>query len=320
MSNGTQGGRSLDAHKIEAANVGFHTSFNNRLGKAESVFRKLATVVETSDLIDRQVWITSTPKMRRWVGDKVLTKLRAESHPILTYPHEASLEIPKHDLLNDKLGLWSPKINQIADAYGEAIDELVIAMLAAGTTGTSLGACYDGQNLLDSDHTALSIGGTSQSNIVDGALDADAYAEAWEKYRGIKDENGVPVNVAGRRMTLVVGPANAVVAREILTQTFGTGGVQNLDAGSADLIITPWLSAGTLTIGGTSVTVAGTEWFLIPENSSAILVHIKRTPEFLAVESGEFSFRTGKYLYGIEAEFGAAYGLWQEIVGGDGVA
>ena len=318
MSTGTQGGRSLDAHKIEAAYVGFHKTFNNRLQKAESVFRRLATVVETTDLVDRQVWLQSAPKMRRWIGDKILHKLRAESHPIVTYPHEASLEIPKHDILNDKLGLWTPKINDMVDAYGWALDELVIAMLAAGVAGPALGATYDGQNLIDTEHTALSIGGVSQENFVDGVLDADAYAEAWAKYRSIKDENGVPVNVAGRRMTLVVGPENAVVAREILNQDFGTNGVRNLDQGTADLLITPWLGAGTLTIGGTDVTVLGTEWFLIPEGSSAILVHLKRGPEFLAVETGEFAFRTGKYLYGIEAEFGAAYGLWQEIVGGDG--
>ncbi len=318
MPNGTQGGRSLDSHKIEAAYVGFHKTFNDRLQKAESVFSRIATVVQTTELVDRQVWLGSTPKMRRWVGDKVLHKLRAESHPIVTYPHEASLEVPKHDILNDKLGLWQSKINDMVDAYSWALDELVVGMLAAGVDGTDLGASYDGQNLIDTDHTALSIGGTSQSNFVDGALDADAYAEAWEKFRGIKDENGVPVNVAGRRMTLIVGPANAVAAREILNQDFGTNGVRNLDQGTADLIITPWLGAGTLNIGGTSVTVLGTEWFLIPEGSAAILVHLKRAPEFLAVETGEFAFRTGKYLYGVEAEFGAAYGLWQEIVGGDG--
>jgi phage major head subunit gpT-like protein len=318
MSTGTQGGRSLDAHKIEAAYVGFHKTFNNRLQKADSIYQKLATVVQTSDLIDRQVWLSSTPKMRRWVGDKVLNKLRAESHPIVTHPHEASLELPKHDILNDKLGLWMPKVNDMVDAYQWALDELCVAMLCAGVAGTDLGAAYDGQNLIDTDHTALSIGGASQTNHVGGALDADAYAEAWQKYRSIKDENGIPVNVAGRRMTLVVGPENAVVAREIVNQDFATGGVRNMEQGTADLMITPWLAAGTLNIGGVEITVNGTEWFLIPEGSSAILIHIKRPPEFLAVETGEFAFRTGKYLYGIEAEFGAAYGLWQEIAGGPG--
>jgi phage major head subunit gpT-like protein len=318
LSQGGQGGRSLDTSKLEAAYVGFHKLFNNRLGKAASVHKAIATVVETDNVLDRQVWVTNTPKMRRWVGDKTLHKLRAESHPVVTQPHEASVEIPKHDILNDRLGLWKPKINDLADGYDWALDELAVTMYAAGIAGVALGTTYDGQNLVDTDHTALSVGGTSQSNKVTGAFTAAKYAEAWTKYLGLVDENGVPINVAGRRMKLVVGPAWREVARDIVDQQTQANGEQNMDRGTADLIVTPWISARTVNVLGVSVTLTGLEWFMIPEGSSAVLIHVKRTPEFLSVEEGEFAFRTGKYLYGIEAEFGAAYGLWQEVVGGPG--
>lgn len=318
MATGTQGGRSLNAAKIEAAYVGFHKTFVDRLRAAPSIYQRLATVVETDELLDRQVWLTGTPKMRRWVGDKVLHKLNAESHPIATEPHEASLEVAKHHILNDKLGLYRPKINRMADGYGWALDELVIGMLAAGVAGSALGTTYDGQNLIDTDHTATSGGGTAQSNLVAGALSQATYDDAWEAYLGLKDENGIPVNAAGSRMTLVVGPANRGPAREIIEKESTADG-DNLNRGTADLIVTPWLTARTVNVKGVDVTITGTEWFILPADSSAILVHVKRAPEFLSVEDGEHAFRTGKYLYGIEAEFGAAYGLWQEVVGGPGV-
>jgi len=318
LSAGSQGGRSLDASKIEAAYVGFHKTFNGRIGHAESIHQRIATVVTTTDLVDRQVWLGATPKMRRWIGDKVLNKLRAESHPIVTGPYEASLEIPKHDLLNDKLSLYVPKINALADAYSWALDELAIGMLCAGVAGTSLGTTYDGQNLIDTDHTASSAGGTSQTNHVAGAFSASTYNEAFTKLLKLKDENGIPANVAGRRMTLLVGPAWREVARDILDQQTQSSGESNMDRGTSDLIVTQWLTAGTIKVNGVSVTITGTEWFLLPSDSTAVLIHVKRTPEFLRVEDGEYAFRTGKYLYGIEAEFGAAYGLWQEIAGGPG--
>ena len=318
MSAGSQGGRSLDAAKIEAAYVGFHKTFNNRIGTAESVHKRIATVVETTDLVDRQVWLGATPKMRRWIGDKVLNKIRAESHPIVTGPYEASLEVPKHDILNDKLGMWRPKINMIADAYDWALDELAVGMLAAGVAGTALGTTYDGQNLIDTDHTASSAGGTSQTNHVAGAFTATTYNEAYTKLLKITDENGTPANTAGRRMTLLVGPTWRQVARDIIDQQTQASGETNMDRGTADLIVTEWLAARTIKVNGVSVTITGNEWFLLPSNSTSILIHVKRTPEFLAVEDGEYAFRTGKYLYGIEAEFGAAYGLWQEIASGPG--
>lgn len=319
LANATPGGKSLDASKFEAAYVGYHTTFHNRLGTYRSFGRSIATVVETDNIVDRQVWLTKTPKMRPWLGDKVLHKLRAESHPIVTTPQEASVEIPKKDLENDKLGLYRPAIARMADAYEWAIDELVIGMLVAGVQGIALGATYDGQNLIDTDHTALSGGGAAQSNKVTGAFTQTVYNTAWTRYLSLKDENGTPINIAGRRMKLVVGPALREVARDIIDQQTAANGETNMDRGTADLIVTPYLTAGNvININGVTVTVTGTEWFLIAEESSSILVHVKQPPVFLSVEEGEFAFRTGIWLYGIEAEFGAAYGLWQEVVGGPG--
>ena len=318
MSNGTQGGRSLDASKIEAAYVGFHTTFHNRLQKVTGIHLVVATMVTTTELVDRQVWLTNNPKMRRWIGDKVLSKLRAESHPIVTAPHEASIEVPKHDILNDRLGLYGGRISSMAEAYGWALDELAVSFLAAGIAGSALGTTYDGQNLIDTDHTALSVGGTSQSNLANGAFDDGVYEDALEKLYSIVDENGVPVNVAGKRLKLIHGPANAVAVNTVLVQTTLANGESNRNAGTADPVMTPWLAARTVIVNGVTVTITGTEWFLTFDGSTALIIHIKRTPEFLSVEEGDYAFMTGKYKYGIEAEFGAAYGLWQEIVGGDG--
>ena len=313
------GGRSLDSNKTEAAYVGFHKTFHDRLAAGQPIANRIATIVDTDQLVDRQVWLTKNPKMRQWLGDKVLNKFRSESHPIVTSPYESSVEVPKFDMENDRLGLYRPRIATMADSFGIALDELVIGMLVAGVNGISLGSTYDGQNLIDTDHTALSGGGTAQSNRVTGALSATTYNTAWTRLLSLVDENGTPVNGAGRRMTLLVGPANREVARDIIDQQTQANGESNMDRGTADLIVTPWIRAGTMVVNGVSVTLTGNEWFLIPEGSSAILVHVKQRPIFLSVEDGAFVFMHGIYLYGTEAQFGAAYGLWQEIVGGPGV-
>lgn len=315
------GGRGLDSYKAEAAYVGYHKTFADRLNgmQADHIYPRIAQVVETDDLLDVQVWLTRNPKMRRWEGDKVLSKYRVESHPVRTAPHEASVEVPKKDIKNDRLGLYKPRIQSLADSYGLALDELAITMIAAGIAGTALGTTYDGQNLVDTDHTVLSVGGTAQSNKVTGALSAATLATARRRFLEFMDENGQPVNTAGKRMTLVVGPANEDIALDILVAKTLANGAQNVDAGSMELVVTPWLTGRTVVINGVSVTITGTEWFIIPEGSSAVIIQVKEGPEFLSVEDGPLAFIQGTYLYGIEAEFGAAYGLWQEIVGGPGV-
>jgi phage major head subunit gpT-like protein len=314
-----QGGRSPDAAKIEAAYIGFSTALHNKLNRADALFRMLATVNETDNVLDTQIFLQNNPKMRLWLGDKVLNQYRGESFPVVTKPHEASVMVPKNDIINDRFGLYSGRINSMGDAYNWALDDMVIGAICAGIAGTSLGTTYDGQNLVDTDHTALSIGGTNQSNKVTGALSETVYQTAIQRFMTMVDENGVPYSVAGKRMKLIVGPANRDVAMKIINQPFQASGASNIYQGTADLIVTPWIASRTTNILGTSVTLTGTEWALLPEGSSAVIAQIKRGPQFLAVEDGALAFMSGKYLYGIEAEFGFAYGLWQEVVGGPGV-
>lgn len=329
LSNGIrQGGSSPDAAKIEAAYIGFGTYLNNYFQRATSAWRGLAKVIDSDDLIHTELFLDSVPKMRLWEGDKVLNQIRGENLSIQTRPFEASCVIGKGDIINDRYGIYLDKIKQMGQAYDWHMMEMVIGMLIAGLQGTALGTTYDGQNLIDTDHTFLGNGtGTQQSNKVTGPFSATVYQAAWNAFLTFKDEYNTPINVitpdldaskSNRKMYLLHGPANRIAVRQVLTQEWIPSLQQNLDAGSAIPVLLPWLTAGTYTVMGVPVTLTGTEWFLLPENSAAVLIQRKRQPQFLSVEEGEFTFRTGKYLYGLESEDGAAYGMWQEVVGGPG--
>lgn len=304
-SNGTQGGRSLDHQKIEAAYVGYHTEFEARLKKIAPAYERLAAVVDTDREVDTQVWLSSNPSLQEWIGPKESIKYRGESHTIRTKPWYSSVLVPMHDVMNDRLGLYKAKIARMAEAYGERIDKLWIDMLVAGVTGTTLGATYDGQNLIDTDHTHLGIGGTSQSNKVTGALSTTTLNEALDKFASIVDEFGNPIGVTPRY--LLHGLSNRNTAAKLLGQGTLASGEQNFDS-----------THGIIPVLHPRIT--STQWFLLPEGSSSVIIHRKSGPIFKAVDNPEDSFvyDTGMFKYGIEAEFGAAYGLWQEVVGGPG--
>lgn len=308
MSGGDGGGRSYDGSKIEAAYIGFRRDFQGRLMKAAPLYDRLFTIVDTDNMVDTQLWINSSPKMRRWVGEKVLHKARAESHPITTEPYEASALVPKHDVINDRFGLYADYVAGMADSYEDALDELAFSMLLAGIAGSSLGTTYDGQNLIDTDHTMRSadsgVLAQQQSNFVDGALSQSVFVSALQRFADMVNENGTPLKVVPRY--LVAGPANSHAVKLITQQNIQATGEQNLYAGSVVPVISP--------------RITGTQWCLLPENSSAIIIHRKRAPEFLAADNPNDSgiIATGQFIYSVEAEFGAGYGLWQEIVGGDG--
>lgn len=316
------GGTSPDEQKVEVAYVGFNTRLNNRLSTYESFYQRLATVIDSPNLIDRSIWLNALPVMRMWTGPKVIERISAESHPIVTRPHEVSIAIGKGTIMNDQLSLYGPAIDRLGEAYPNALDDLVITFLCAGIQGTSLGACYDGQNLIDTDHTFRSsdtgVSAFQYSNKVTGAFTAAVFQSAVNAFRTLKNEKGIPVNVGKGPMMLVHGPANRIPVRNVLKQDIATGLVQNLDKDTAIPVEVPWIQARTTRVLGTSITLTGLEWFLMPQGSSAVLLQRKRAAEFLSVEEGYQSFMDGVYYYGLEAEFGGAYGLPQEIVGGPG--
>lgn len=324
LSGVRQGGSSPDAAKIEAASIAFGSSLNNRLQRPDVLHTQFAKLLRTNKLLNVELWLNSIPKMRLWEGDKVLSMFTAEQLRIITRPHEASVMIPKGDIINDELGLYTDKINSLGDSYMWHLDEMLICMLIGGLQGTAFGTTYDGQNLIDVDHTFRGNGtGPTYSNKVTGAFSATTYRQAWNLFLQMKDENGLPLQpMGGKRLTLLHGPANRDAVRTVLQQENIVGvTASNIDKGTATPYCSEWITAGaTYSLFGQTVTLTGLEWFLIPQGSSAVMIQIKRDPEFLAVDRGddEFTFRTGKLLYGLESEDGAAYGMPQEIVGGPG--
>jgi hypothetical protein len=320
------GGTSPDEQKVEIAYVGFGTRLANRLQTYESFFSRLATVVDSPNLINREIWLNALPVMRMWLGPKVIERISAENTPIVTRPHEVSIAIGKGTLQNDQLGLYGQLVDKLAEAYPNALDDLVITMLCAGIQGTALGATYDGQNLIDTDHVFRSadagVAAFQYSNKVTGAFSASVYQSAVNLYKTLKNEYGVPVNVGGGPMMLVHGPANRILVRNVLKlDTASIGGFvlpQNLDKDTAISVEVPWIQARTTRVLGTSVTLTGLEWFLMPKQSTAVILQRKSMSGLLSVEDGYQNFMTALNYYGMEAEFGAGYGLPQEIVGGPG--
>jgi hypothetical protein len=320
------GGTQPDEQKVEIAYVGFNTRLANRLKTYESYYERLATVVDSPNLIDRSIWLNALPVMQMWLGPKRISQISAENLPIVTRPHEVSISMGKGTLMNDMLGLYAPHIDRLAEAYPNALDDLVITMLCAGIQGTALGACYDGQNLIDTDHVFRSndagVAAFQYSNKVTGAFSAAVYQSAVNLFKTLKNENGIPVNVGKGPMLLVHGPANRIAVRNVLRlDTASIGGFvlpQNLDKDTAIPVEVPWIQARTTRVLGTSVTLTGLEWFLMPRGSTAVILQRKSLSGLLSVEQGYQNFMTGMNYYGLEAEFGAAYGLPQEIVGGPG--
>lgn len=298
-------GAFLDRAKVEAAFVVFSTIFDMKLRNTPTIYEKIATVLPgVSERVEFK-WFGSIPTMKRWIGDRTLQKLRAETQALTTEWWANGLETDVDDHNNDsKLGLIPPRIRSLASAAARRLDDLVVSFYVGGFAGT-LGLTYDGQFLYDTDHTASGSGGTSQSNLQTGTLDSAGFNAALEKSQRFVDDEGEPISVGLK--SVLAGPSQQLKARVLFKQEFQAGGATNIDAGMAEWMISP--------------RITGTHWFaLTDEEIKSVILGIEVAAQFAALDSPEsyemFMRRTA--LYGAHMKVGLCYGPWQASVGSTG--
>lgn len=299
----------IDRQKLDAAYVTFSTLFDMQLTRTPTIFQDIATVIPVGSAEVSFKWLGDVPKMTEWIGQRAINKLQAEQHRIVTKDWANGIEVSRDDLADDKLGMIEPRIGQLADEGMWAMEDLVLAFYNDAIDGT-LGLAYDGQPMLDTAHTASGAGGTAQSNLQASTLQdlaEDAYQDAWSKMMGFVDTKGNSIRVVPD--TLLTGVANRTLARKLLQQQTQASGAQNIEFGTTRLIVSP--------------RITGAKWFLIStqQRIRPVILLVRQAAQFAAVDSFDdaHAFMTATFLYGADARFGAGIGLWQTVVGSDGV-
>lgn len=147
--------------------VGFKTIFNDAFATAESDYAKVAMEVTSTTAAEDYKWMGKTTRFREWIGDRVVQNLSAHSYIIQNKPFENTVGVDRDDIEDDKLGVYTPLMQQLGYDAKTHPDELVFPLLAAGFTQT----CFDGQYFFDTDHPVRAENGAtvSVSNMQPGA-------------------------------------------------------------------------------------------------------------------------------------------------------
>lgn len=300
------GQKLLDRAKLEAAYITFSTLFDMTLANTGVIYPEIATVMNGVGPETQFKWLGDVPVMQKWLGQRVINKLRGETHRLTTEWYANGIELDVDDIREDKLGIVAPRISMLAAMGPKKIDADVVAFYTAGFAATR-GTTYDGQFLFDTDHTADGAGvGASQSNLQTGALGTTTYNQAIQKMMVFKGTNAEPLEIVPD--TLLVGPSNQLTGRTLLQQQYKATGESNIDAGTSRLII--------------NARITGTEWFLLATKYAvrAVILGIEFPPEFAELmgfdEYHVFMNRSG--LAGAHMKVGYAYGMWQTAVGSTG--
>jgi phage major head subunit gpT-like protein len=146
---------------------GFQTIFQRAFEGAPSQWGQVAMRVPSTASEEKYGWLGATTRFREWLGDRVVQNLSTYDYTIKNKSYENTVGVEREDIEDDRLGVYSPMIQQLGLDAKQHPDELVFALLAAGFT--NLG--YDGQFFFDTDHPVYGVDGavTSVANMTAGA-------------------------------------------------------------------------------------------------------------------------------------------------------
>ncbi|MDR3561899.1 MAG: Mu-like prophage major head subunit gpT family protein [Negativicutes bacterium] len=279
----------------------FKVLFNQALDSATPQYTKISTIVPSTTREEVYKWLGRLPRMREWIGDRVIQNLSAYDYTIKNKDWEDTIEVDRNDIEDDAIGLYSPLFQMLGASAATHPDEIIFSLLASGFTST----CYDGQYFFDTDHKDGD--NPIQSNKGTLVLTPASYGAARAQMMSLLDDQGKPLAIVPN--LLVVPPQLEGMGRKILLAET-VDATTNTYKGSADLLVAPYLAANP------------TAWFLLDVSRpiKPLVFQWRKKPEFIAKDhpNDDNVFMKKKFLYGADCRDNAGFGLWQLGYGSTG--
>lgn len=140
----------VTATSLAALMTGFNKSFQDAFNalRATADYTKIATIIKSTSKSQTYGWLGKFPKMREWLGDRVIKDMEAFGYTVVNKKFEATVSVARTDIEDDELGVYAPLMAEMGHGAGEQPDDLVFGLLKLGRSSL----CYDGQYFFDADH------------------------------------------------------------------------------------------------------------------------------------------------------------------------
>ena len=149
----------INGETLDLVFRGFKATYTDAYFAAPTHGDKIAMTVPSSGREETYGWMGQFPNMREWVGPRHVKSLAAHGFTIRNKTFEATVEVSRNDISDDKLGIYKPAFSEMGQSAKRHPEELIFGLLASGFNST----CYDGQNFFDTDHPVLGEDGEASS-------------------------------------------------------------------------------------------------------------------------------------------------------------
>jgi phage major head subunit gpT-like protein len=136
---------------LSAIFTGYKTAFTSGFAGVTPDWNKVAMTVPSTTAAENYGWLGQMPRMREWIGDRVIGQLETYDYQIKNRTFESTIGLKREMVEDDQYGILSPMMTELGRSTAAFPDELVFGALANGFSNL----CFDKQFFFDTDHPVL---------------------------------------------------------------------------------------------------------------------------------------------------------------------
>lgn len=297
----------ITSQSLEAIKYSINTIYQQAFLEAQAWWMKVAMKVPSTGKEVRYGWMKQIPKMREWIGERMVHSLESADYAIKNKKFELTIGIKRDDIEDDSIGLYSPTLQMMGGQAKKHPDDLITDLFRLGQSML----CFDGQAFFSASHPTQKGASTYQNYWSTGmALNAANYGIVRAAMRTILGDDGRPLGVNPN--LLVVPPqlettAFNIINAQFIAPTVATSGnaagvmQENPFKGTANILVIDELG------------VDPTAWYLLDTSRpiKPFVFQERRPPTTLAQTdlTSDNVFNLGEYRYGVDSRDNAGFGL-----------
>lgn len=283
---------------------------------------RIAMVLNSTRETEELAWLGQVPTMQRWIGNRVEEYLNKYTLTVRNYLYESTLPISVDDLRRDKTGQIRQRIGEMGTRAATHWNKLIGDWVTQAEAGNNALA-YDGQFFFDTDHNES---GTNQTNDLTAtevpAADvattstlttteaANIITQTISYMMSLTDDKGEPINQNPTEVLILctkVGHYNGIKTAL---------GLNNLGTGSGNNNpLLAWTNDYTINVQyvpTSRITAADKLYFFFGGLGMGATPLIRTSEVDVTTELLDETFRYRRWVYGVHAIRGVAYGMWQK--------
>jgi phage major head subunit gpT-like protein len=289
----------LTPDALSSIYVNFSQTWDAAFQAARVWWNEIATEMPSTTRENRYPWMSSIPKMREWVGERILHNVALRSTSLVNKDWEDTIKLDRNDVLDNQLAGYTTWIQGLAVQAKKLNDDMLVTVLQSTT-----GLAFDGQPFWNASHPVNidnSAGGTYSNLFTGTALTLANFRTVRAAMAGYVGEDARSLGIVPN--LLVVPPQLEVTALEIVAPMIVSGGVAypNVLSQAARVLVIPELANEP------------TVWYLMKTDGplKPFIVQTRQAPQFqqLTDPTSENVFMRKQFLYGVDARGNAGYAL-----------